>query len=284
MKGYWSETRANGQPLEQGTVCWVTEVEGQHPIFTYGKTVQEVLEKVTRTGATAQAELARRTAHTATPPPARRRMTADETMQATTDLANPAKAAHAITRLVEDATGIDFAAQARKNFSTLAMEWQHDHPEFFSHPGNKRLLVTEAQTLAGGDLTAVTKEILTKAFDMLSARGELLYDPAGATPSHTDDPASRGAEGATPAPSNLTTFPGGNQVQRTTERPRGARYATGTRSTSFRGGGSAVPSSTPKYTAEAIRRMPESEMRRLIESNDPDYAAACEQLYGQTSA
>jgi hypothetical protein len=31
-----------------------------------------------------------------------------------------------------------------------------------------------------------------------------------------------------------------------------------------------------KYTEEEIRTMPEAKMRRLIEANDPDYAAACE--------
>jgi hypothetical protein len=39
-----------------------------------------------------------------------------------------------------------------------------------------------------------------------------------------------------------------------------------------------------KYTEEEIRTMPESKYRRLIETNDQDFAAACEFHFPQQRA
>lgn len=277
MNGRWSDVRANGAPLEPGTVCWVTEVEGQHPIYTYGKSQEEIIEKLNRTAATAQAELARRRTPAAPapqPPAPRPRMSADEIMQATEDLKNPAKAGEAVARLYQDQTGIDPRKQAVKDYAALAMEWVGETPDFYAHPGNKQLLTNEALRVAGGDFSRVTKEVLDQAFSNLSARGELFHAP------QTEEPPA-------PAPEqhdNLRTFPGGSQVQRTEERPRGARFATSTRSTSFRGGGQATPSKTPKYTAEQIRQMSTSKARALIESNDRDYQESCEYWFGESAS
>ena len=274
--GYWSNTRANGTPIEPGTVCWVTEVEGQNPIFTYGKNEAEVIEKLNRTAATAQAELARRRSQPIVTQPAapRARLSADEVMRATSDLQNPATAAAAVVRLVQDETGVDLRAAANTNFAQLAMQWTRETPEFFFHPGNQKLLTLEATRLAGGEITRVTKEVLTQAFHNLDARGELFYAP----PAVEEEPAPQ------PQPENLRAFPGGSQVQRTEERPRGPRFGTGTRSTSFRGGGPGTAPKTPKYTAEDIRRMPDSKSRELIRLNDKDYAESCEFHFGDTSA
>jgi hypothetical protein len=270
--GYWSTTRPNGTPIEPGTVCWVTEVEGQNPIYTYGKDQGEVIEKLNRTAATAQAELARTRAARSTPtqPLAPRpRLSADEVMQATSDLGNPSKAPAAIVRLVQDETGVDLRAQANKDYAARAMEWQRETPEFFFHPGNQRLLTAEAARLAGGDITRITKEVLTQAFHNLDARGELFHAPEN---SFESDP---------PPP---LTFPGGSPVQRTEERPRGARFATGTRSTTLRGGGPGTAPKTPKYTAEQIRKMPEAKERELIQSNDRDYQESCEYWFGESAS
>jgi hypothetical protein len=271
--GYWTDTRPNGNPIDEGTVCWVTEVEGINPIYTYGKTKDEVIEKLSVTQAHAQAALARRAAAPSAGPAAtpasiapRKRMTSDEVMQATSDLQNPAKAGNAMTRLIQDQTGVDLHQMAIAEFSRMAMEWQNEHPDFYAHPANKRILTDQAKFMAGGDLTMVTKDILTSAFNTLRQRGEIFDAPE--LPSN-DNPN---------LPPNSPSFPGESLVQRTTERPRG-QFATGARSNGFSASQVALPK-TPKYTAEDIRTMPESKSRRLLESNDKDYAEACDLYFG----
>lgn len=269
----WVTTRPNGAPLEAGTVCWESVMPGINPIYVYGKSEQEVIEKLDRNAATAQAALARRSAAAATPatglPPAAAptRMSGDDRMRATLDLADPSKSGTAAVRLIEDATGINLGDMVLDRFGRLAMDWQRAHPDFYAHPGNKNQLVTRAKAYAGGDLSRVTAEMLTQAFETLDAEGKLFEAP--------QEPAAAGE----PTPDNLTTFPGGSQVQRT-ERPRGALFATGVRSTSFRAAQTAQPR-TPKYTAKAIQDMSDSESRRLIETNDKDYADSVEYHFGQ---
>lgn len=270
--GFWTETRPNGKPIEAGTVCWVTEpIDGGHPIYTYGKDQQEVIEKLARTNAHAQAALARKSTAPATPATptatAPARMTADEVMQATQDLQNPAKSGTAVARLVQDATGIDLGRLALNNFAALAQEWQQETPDFYEHPGNMHLLVGRAKAYAGGTIANVTKEHLSRAFDDLQHEGMLFEAPASQSTLPNNQP--------TPSP-----VPDENQVQRT-ERPRGSRFATSTRSTGFR----AAPqhssqTRTPKYTAEEIRSMPNSKSRALIDANDADYNYACEFHFG----
>lgn len=270
--GYWATERLNGKPLEPGTVCWVTEVDGQNPIATYGKDADEVIQKLSLNQAHYQAAMARRAAAapaapgTSTPaaPAPRKRMTNDEIFQATADAQNPAKAADAMVRLVSDATGIDLKNLPLIEFGKRAKEWQDEHPEFYGHPGNIKLLTNEAFRAANYDWANVSKESLTVAFHKLQALGDLFEEPIQ-LPSlePVEDP-----------PNNLHTFPGGSLVQRT-EMPRGARFATGTRSTNFRASQERQPR-TPKYSPEDIRRMPPSKHKELINSNDPDYAAAVE--------
>lgn len=271
--GYWTTTRPNGKPIEEGTVCWVTEIEGINPIYTYGRTVQDVIDKLSLTNAHAQATLARQSAQPNGEPSAtmsvRQKMTPEEIMVATADLQIPAKSGAAAARLIQDATGIDLQKMAIDNYAKIAMEWQNENPDFYSHPGNKRLLTDQAKLMAGGDLTQVSKDTLTRAFQFLRQRGEL-YDAPPVAPSDPNNP--------TPP----TSFPGESPVQRTTERPRGT-FSTGARSTSFRAPQTIAPK-TLKYTAEDIRTMPESKSRRLIETNDPDYAEACERYFGVSAS
>lgn len=275
MNGYWTETRPNGKPLEPGTFCWVTEMEGINPIFTYGKTMEEVVEKLARNNAHAQAALARRNAPIpasptpSVPPTPRPAMSADEIMRNTLELQNPATAGAAAARLIQESTGVDFGQIALQNFAAMAMAWETENPDFWPHPGNKRLLIEQAKRYAGGLLPRVTKEILTQAFTELRQGGYLLEEPANNEP-----PPSA------PTPPNLTTFPGESPVQRT-ERPRGSRFATGARSLSLLSP-QTVPAKTLKYTANEIRTMPEYKSRELIDSNDVDYAEACEFYFGDT--
>lgn len=260
MKSGWSQTRPNGQPIEAGTFCWITDLEdGTHPIPTYGKTVEEVLQKLADQNANAQLALARRTAAPVAPPPAARVISPDQVMRATQDLDNPAKAGEAIATLVEAHTGVDLRQLALDRFAQLALNWQAATPEFFPHPGNKRLLASEAQILAGGELARVTRAHLDQAYHSLKAQGLLLE--ATAAPQNTPPP--------NPA------FPDESQVQREPQR----RFATGARSTSFQRP-APVSTRTPKYTEQQIRSMSTERTRELISSNDPDYQYSCDYWFG----
>lgn len=272
MRGYWSETRPNGKPVDPGQVLWIIDAEdGTHPVCVYGKDQQEVIDKLSRNNAHAQAALARR-AQTppAAPPsgrtpvvvPAKPRLSPDDVMLHTGNLDKPGKAGAAARALIEDETGIDFDRMVLNQFAATAQAWEEEHPEFYAHPGNKRLLADRAKVLAGGRLAAITPEILTQSYNELSAGGILMDAPAQQQPS--------------PTPS--TTLPGDRQGS-VRERPRGALFATGARGTGFQ-----QPASTqtrgPKYSAEEIRTMPEAKARALNEANDPDYIKSCEYHFG----
>jgi hypothetical protein len=194
-------------------------------------------------------------------------MSANDVMQATSDLGNPARAGEAVTRLVEDATGVNLKQMAADAFGVRAKEWELEHPEFFAHEGNREMLAYHSVRAARGDIASVSKELLTQTFLNLQERGLLFERPAAA-------PATE-----PPAP---TSFPGGSPVQRV-EYPRGGRPGTGTRSTNFRATQTTQPR-TPKYTDDDIRKMPASKKRELIEANDPDFEAACERMYANASA
>jgi len=193
----------------------------------------------------------------------RKRMTADETMQATTDLQNPAKAAEAVTRLVQDATGMDLRQMAMDAFKARADEWVSETPDFYNCKPNRSLLATRLGVLVNGDVSLITKEMMTQTFHQMLAAGDLVEDPGEAAP-------------------NVTTFPDENQVQRV-ETSRGGRNGTGTRSTNFRAPQSAQ-TRTLKYTREQIDRMSLARTEALIRSGDKDYAEACEFYYPAAKA
>jgi hypothetical protein len=154
MKTYWSTTRANGEPVEPGTVCLVSDPEdGTHPIYTYGKDQEEVLHKVSLNNMHAQAALQRRI-QTAPPAAAPRAevpapMSAGEIMEAMAQRDNPATAGAATARLIADHTGVDLNRLAMNEFIRLATEWEQETPEFFSHPGNKTLLARVRSASSG---------------------------------------------------------------------------------------------------------------------------------------
>lgn len=267
MRAYWSDKRANGQPIEAGTFCRVMDPEdGTHPIFVYGKTQEEVFEKIERQNLNAQVAIARTRAAAAPAPAPPRTITPDQIMQATQDLQNPAKSAAAIAILTEAATGVDPIQQARQQYATLAMQWESETPDFYPHPGNRQLVGDKAIRLANGKPGSVTREMLDSAFQQLRAQG-LLFE-------RTAEPAQD------PNHSTLTTFPDESRVQ-LPERPRGTRFATGARSTSFSAPQN-VQTRSLKYTEEQIRTMPEKERLRVF--NDPDYIAACEHYFSEARA
>jgi hypothetical protein len=253
--------------LENGSLCFVTDLEdGTHPIYTYGKDTEEVLQKLALQNGHAQITLSRRAAaippRNAENPP--RRISPDDIQRATADLDNPAKSGEAITTLLESATGLDVRQVVLQNFGLLGDQWEKEHPEFYSHPGNKRLLTQEALGMAGGNLGHVTREHLTRAYTYLQAQGYLLEDPGPLDNQPSTAPQS---------------FPDENPVQRSQERPR-LRFATGTRSNGFQ---RQTPTRTLKYSEEDIRRMPLSKSKALIASNDKDYADACEAYFGSSA-
>lgn len=271
MKMEWVTTRPNGKPVEPGTFCRVLDMEdGTNPIYYYGKTEQDVNDKIALNNMHAQRALARRaeappqngnTTPAAIAP--RTRMTADETMQATADLQNPAKAGEAVTRLVQDATGIDLRKMAMDAFKTRADEWVSETPEFYNCKPNRSLLATRLGVMVNGDVSLISKEMMTQCFHRMLEAGDLVEDPGEAQ--------------------NVTTFPEENQVQRA-ETTRSGRNGTGTRSTNFRAPQTAQTRTTLKYTREQIDRMPMAKTEALIRSGDKDYADACEFYYPSAKA
>lgn len=265
MRTYWSETRPNGQPIDPGTVCLVSDLEdGTHPQYTYGKDQQEVLDKIALNNMHAQAALQRRTAVApAVVQPAATRMTADERAQAMVERDNPATAGAAMARLIKDDTGVDLEQQAMTNWKNLAENWVAKTPTFYNHPGNRTLLARAAGLRVGGRVGLITEQMLNECFAELQGAGELFEAP--------EQPAT---------PTNLETFPGESPVRRV-ERQRGARFATGMPGTRFNAPQTTQPK-TLRYTKEDIERMPIAQSRRLIQAEDKDYAAACDFYFPQT--
>ena len=273
MRAYWSDKRANGQPIEPGTFARVLDLEdGTNPIFVYGRTETEVFEKIERNNLNAQATLARRATAQPQNVPAqgapqttvaapRRGLTADQVMQYTADLQNPAKAPAAIAALYADQTGTDPAEMAKQQFANLFAAWEDEHPEYFPHPGNRHTLATKALGMAGLKPALVTREILTQCYNEALAAGLLFEEPATQTQE--------------PPPTN----PGESPALRT-ERPRLLR-STGMRSTNYRAPQTATQTRTLKYTKDQIDHMPIRKAEALIRANDADYTAACDHYYPQ---
>lgn len=270
MRTEWVTTRPNGKPLEPGTFARMMDLEdGTNPVYFYGKSEEEVNDKIALNNMHAQSALARRAAappqSTITPTPIapRKRMTAEETMVATSDLQNPAKAAEAVTKLVQDATGMDLRQMAMDAFKKRAEEWANETPEFYNCKPNRSLLATQLGRLVNGDVALISKEMMTQCFHQMLETGDLVEDPGEAVP-------------------NVNAFPDENQVQRV-ETSRGGRPGTGTRSTNFRAP-QTVQTRTLKYTREQIDRMSMAKTEALIRSGDKDYAEACEFYYPAAKA
>lgn len=267
----WSSTDAKGRPLAAGRLAYFIDSEdGTGPMFTYGSSTEEILEKIGKTAGTAQSKLQQERAARSTQPgtvakpapsqnpvPAGRKpLTADEQMNAVRDLGNPAKAPGAIVSLIESETGLDVEALTRQNFANVAVAWRRRNPDFVDHPANMRLLTEQAIRAANG-LGRVTEAHLDAVYNRLTAEGSLiLADELVATPPPTPNPISR--EEGIPTPGT---------------RQPGESYAT----TYRRGALHALPSPGSvqprlKYTRRQIETMPYEEMARVID--DPDYIKA----------
>lgn len=255
---YWENIEVPGRGTK---FCLVMDPEdGTHPIKTYGWSKDEVLEKVAKTAEAAQQLINRqRSQSPQTPaatsvqvaapaiPAAPKRLTADERMQATLDLSNPAKSPEAIRALLRD-SGVDvdkmkLDADANRA-AVVAQEWERNHPDFPSDDRNKRLLMNTALLRAGGDLSKITAVILDTAYSELTTYG-MLYDPEASSSTIIETPQNA---------------PDGNSATRIV-RPRGA---TSYRSTSLR---ATAPGAKrePKYTRAEIDAMPSAVFREKME-------------------
>lgn len=256
MARFWEN---NGQPLNDGRFCYVIDPEdGTHPLRMYGATKEEALEKATKSLEHGQRLITQlrtqpRAAASSAPPavpeqPARNtRLTPDEIMTAAADISNPAKAADAVTKLVQHATGVDLKAQAARDaeirMANLAEQWQASHPEIeASTRAEKRLLLVTAIQIAG-DIGKVTTASLDAAWSSMVQQGYFSGEP--------EDEAESFAPVNPHAPTP-TSASAGNGVPRTTVRPRGA---TTVRSSSLRATAPSAPRNTAKYTRAQVDAM-----------------------------
>ena len=271
MKIYWSQTRANGKPLESG-LCLVTDLEdGTNPIYTYGATEAEISEKLAAQNAHAQLKMMR--SIPAAPPPAQgRTLSADQIAQATADLSNPGKSPQAIATLLEAATGVSPHTATEERFGRLGIAWEAKHPEFYRHPGNRDMLARQTVHMAGS-MAAVTEAHIDAAFADLTRRGMLFERTATEADDQND--------------ATHTPLPGENRVQLEV-RPRGSLFATSANPTRLSGSPTpAGPRFTPKFTREQIMAMPLSKSRELDNPKHPDHDAfnkACEYWFGERQA
>jgi hypothetical protein len=276
MRGYWATGRkgalveaAQPTPLDDGRYCRVIDLEnGEIPVPTYGRTPDEVLEKIERTGMHARLRLTGSQSPTRQPAqaqsiPAQRRLslTADEQMLATTRLADPQAAPQAVRQLFEAATGIDTAALAARAFQERAEAWEARHPELKNSFFNKKLIVDNARMrVQGGDVSLITAEVLEACYQELSSGGFLLTE---------DDLQPNPNPKTLPVPSGESPNGGTRQTA--------APFATGHRLN--RTGSVQVPQWQPKYTREQIDRMPLAQSEKLLRSRDKDYADAVNHWY-----
>lgn len=250
----WENTEVAGRGTK---FCLVMDPEdGTHPIRTYGWSMEEVLDKVAKTAEAAQQVINRQRAAKPAPataagavlaaPPARA-VTADEQMQATVDLGNPAKAPEAMRTLLR-AGGIDVDKmkldQDARQAAGVAQEWERAHPDFPHDERNQRLLMDRALLLAGGKLAQIKAQTLDAAHEYLLQYG-MLFEAEAAN--HEPEPPPHALE-ETPAP-----------VVR--QRP-----ATSYRRTALSGAAPVARREQPKYTRDDIRAMNSKVYREKLET------------------
>lgn len=271
MRAYWTDKKPDGTPITDGRVCRVVDAEdGTIPLRFYGRTQEEVFEKIERTMATSQSYVStlktqqngngKITAPTKLPV-----LSADETMQLTQDLQNPAKSADASYKLHQSEQNRRLNVQ--QEFTAVCEAWSAGHPEFFKHKTNQTLLINKAFLTVGSDMAKVTPEILDQCFADLQAGGYLLTenDVAPAT--------------AALPPNQPSAVPPDGSPDPVPARPTGSvTSTTGHRSTRL--GAPAAPRWQPKYTRVQLEKMPLKDTERLIKTGDKDYREACSYWYG----
>lgn len=262
----------DGKPLPDGRICLVQDLQdGSLPIKVYGKDEAEVNRKIRQTNMHAQVALGRRAAPAGNQPgpravpgnaPAAERrltLTADEQMQATADLGNPAKAPAAAKKLIESATGLDLDALTLAQFGERAKAWQATHPELADSRFNVKLIFDNAKMRAG-KVANIDATVLEAVYQELKAGGYLVAEDDA--PANENSHALPVQPGETPAPRTAQT---------------GSTFATSHRGSRL--GAPQTPTWKPKYTREQIDRMPSKDEARLLKDGDKDYADAVNYWY-----
>ncbi len=274
MVAYWLN---QGNKITEGKYAGrygrVVDLEdGTNPITTYGATQDEVMGKIERTMMHTQRELGQVRRQAAQPPAAppaapkpassaSPRLTPEQTMQATADLRDPARAGSAVARLLESATGVDLQKIVLQNFAAICEQWETRHPEFFRHTANQRLLTDNALLRTRGQLKDITVEVLDAAYADLVAGGNLVTREELADPQE---------------PETLAASPQQTAAPRADTRPP-SRFATVHRSSRL--GGTQTVTWSPKYSKEQIDRMPMAKQDRLLRDNDKDYVESVNYWY-----
>lgn len=267
MSRRWENKEVPGRGTKY---CLVIDPEdGTHPIRTYGWSTDEVLDKVATTAETAQQVINRQrqtaaashvqstdppapghsanTRSQAAPVAAPRSLTAEEQMQATSDLSNPAKSPQAIRTLLRG-IGIDTDKLKQdediRRVAAIAQEWERKHPDYPACDKNNRLLLDKATLMVG--FTNINEAALDAAFQQLLSLGMLF------------EVESKGQEETT-TPSNA---PDGNSANREERQPR---TATSYRSHSLRSE-PVVHANRPRYTRAEIDKLTSRQLRDKIET------------------
>lgn len=256
MSRRWENKEVPGRGTKY---CLVIDPEdGTHPIRTYGWTVEEVLDKVAKTTETAQQVINRQ--RTATPQvaatssdarsavtsvaPAPRNLTAEEQMQATSDLSNPSKSPQALRTLLRG-VGVDVDRMKLdedvRRITAIAQEWESHNPDWPSSDKNNRLLLDKATLMAG--FPNITSQTLDAAYRELSSRG-MIFEVE--------------SEPQSPTPPDATN---GNSVTRNEGQ---TRTATTYRSHSLRSDVVVAPTK-PRYTRTELDAMTSRQLREKIE-------------------
>lgn len=282
MRAYWTDKKPDGTPITDGRLCYVMDPEdGSLAIRTYGRTQEEVLEKVSRTALTAQVTLTQARQPQNAPggeqPPHQTRSAAppagilspDDVMRWTAAQQDPGKSAEAAARLADHYRALQ--QQELQNFLAVCDQWQQRHPEMKDSLFNKKLIVDNARMRTGGELKTITADVLEQVYQELNAGGYLLTEEPAAPPRETQQP-SEVPPGGIPDPAPA--------------RPRsGVVSTTGHRSTRL--GAPAAPRWQPKFSLAEIQKLSTRETAELNKPNHPrhnEYVEACDYWYSTPQA
>jgi hypothetical protein len=268
MARYWEN---DGKPIADGSgrLCLIMDPEdGTHPIKVYGRTKDEIFEKVARNAETAQQQINRMrnapgpaastpgAVSPAAPPAVQRRpVTADEVMLAAQAVTNgdTGKMGSALKTLLRaEGFDVDEMQQERmiRTVRSTAAAWEKAHPEWPGSDRNNRLLIDKAAQMVG--FQNITAEVLDRAYAEL-LRYNMLFDEESTATSTVE-------------PTEPTQTPG-METPRVVVRPRNATSYT---RNSLR---AAPPAARrePLYTRAQVDQMNSRQLRDKIEQ-EPAFA------------
>lgn len=200
------------EKINDGRECLVIDQEdGTSPMRVYGRTREEILEKLANSVETGQRMIDKmRTTkpaeRAATPAPAaapakRQAPSPDEVMVAAADITNPARAGQAAKTLLRS-IGIDPDKMAARDLAernaTVCRAWNGAHPEFPKDDRSRRLLIDRAILNSG---TELSEQSLETAYTELLNEGWKfeLEQPAAST--ETQPTTQETQPGGSPSPS-----------------------------------------------------------------------------------